>query len=64
MTYVLLPLAKLVGLKKLKIQVRFAEQAWLLLYYAIFWSVGMVCIAREIPFLLKAGNAVETDQRS
>lgn len=42
MTYLLIPAAALAGLKKPKTQVRFAEQAWLLLYYAVFWSIGMV----------------------
>lgn len=35
------PLAKYLGLKK-KASLRFAEQAWMAVYYCIFWSVGVV----------------------
>ncbi|EHY59147.1 Sphingosine N-acyltransferase lag1 [Exophiala dermatitidis] len=41
MDYFLAPLASALGIKKKKPKVRFAEQAWLLLYYSISWSVGM-----------------------
>ncbi|KAJ9494760.1 Sphingosine N-acyltransferase lag1 [Exophiala xenobiotica] len=41
MDYVLTPLASLLGLKKKKPKVRFAEQAWLVLYSSTSWSVGM-----------------------
>jgi acyl-CoA-dependent ceramide synthase len=37
------PLAKSVGLKR-KASIRFAEQAWLLVYYATFWVFGMVSL--------------------
>ena len=42
MDYVLMPLARASGIQKKKARVRFAEQAWLLLYSSIFWSLGMV----------------------
>lgn len=48
MTYVLLPCAELAGLRKVKTKVRFAEQAWLLLYYSVFWSLGMVCCSSSL----------------
>lgn len=38
--YVLLPLAEFCGISKRKGKVRFAEQAYLLLYYIIYWSWG------------------------
>lgn len=41
------PFARYLGLKK-KASVRFAEQAWLILYYGFFWSFGMVSIAYPI----------------
>lgn len=36
------PLARHLGLLKRKTAVRFAEQAWLIVYYFTFWSYGMV----------------------
>ena len=42
MDYCLVPFAKWGGVKGKKDTMRFAEQAWLLLYYALFWSLGMV----------------------
>jgi very-long-chain ceramide synthase len=35
------PMAKRTGLKK-KAALRFAEQAWLVVYYGVFWTLGMV----------------------
>ena len=40
--YALMPLAKTAGVKKRRDQVRFCEQAWLLVYYVVFWTLGMV----------------------
>ncbi|KAL1310683.1 hypothetical protein AAFC00_000944 [Neodothiora populina] len=40
MDYVLIPLAKYAGVSKKKATIRFAEQAWLLIYYAVFWTLG------------------------
>lgn len=42
MEYVLAPLAKHWGISKRKDVVRFSEQAWMLLYYIVFWSLGVV----------------------
>ena len=42
MDYVLTPAAAWAGIEKKKARVRFAEQAWILLYYGAFWSCGMV----------------------
>ncbi|OCL10728.1 longevity assurance proteins LAG1/LAC1 [Glonium stellatum] len=41
MDYILYPLAGLGGIKAKKEKVRFAEQAWLLVYYTVFWTLGM-----------------------
>jgi acyl-CoA-dependent ceramide synthase len=45
MQYALLPLAHKAGIRKPKTKVRFTEQAWLLLYVSVIWSLGMVCKA-------------------
>ena len=42
MDYVLVPLARKMRMEKKKDEVRFAEQAWVLLYAGVFWSFGMV----------------------
>jgi acyl-CoA-dependent ceramide synthase len=41
MEYILMPLAKAKIVTK-RDQARFSEQAWLLVYYSIFWTIGMV----------------------
>lgn len=43
MDYILMPLAKKGGVKTARDQTRFAEQAWLLVFYSVFWPLGMVC---------------------
>lgn len=42
MEYVLAPFARMQGVTKKKDQVRFTEQAWLLVYYSVFWTMGVV----------------------
>jgi acyl-CoA-dependent ceramide synthase len=42
MDYILMPIAKKGGVKKERDQTRFAEQAWLLVYYSVFWTLGVV----------------------
>lgn len=42
MDYILTPIAKKMGVKTLRDEVRFAEQSWLILYYLVFWPIGMV----------------------
>jgi acyl-CoA-dependent ceramide synthase len=51
MDYVLTPFAQWAGIEKKKDLTRFAEQAWLLIYYSVFWSIGMVSggIAYNVP---------------
>lgn len=41
MSYVLTPLAATLGIVKRKAKTRFAEQAWILIYPGVFWSIGM-----------------------
>ncbi|KAL9028853.1 MAG: hypothetical protein Q9196_002840 [Gyalolechia fulgens] len=45
--YILTPLAQLVGLEKKKEKTRFAEQAWVLIYDSVFWSLGMYIMYRS-----------------
>lgn len=42
MDYLLLPFAKCAGINKRKATIRFAEQAWMLIYYTLSWSLGAV----------------------
>jgi acyl-CoA-dependent ceramide synthase len=42
MEYVLRPCARAGGIMSKKGTTRFAEQAWMFLYYAASWSLGMV----------------------
>lgn len=42
MEYVLAPFAKYMGLPKKKEVTRFSEQAWLVVYCVVFWSMGFV----------------------
>lgn len=41
MAYVLTPFAKSQGIHKKKDLTRFSEQAWLLVYYCVFWPLGV-----------------------
>ncbi|CAG8556677.1 3242_t:CDS:2 [Diversispora eburnea] len=40
MDYILIPLAKMGGIRNDK-RTRFAEQGWSFLYYSVFWTIGM-----------------------
>jgi len=40
--YLLAPFAKYRGISKRKDITRFSEQAWLLIYYSFFWTLGAV----------------------
>lgn len=51
MDYILAPIGTWAGLRKKKATVRFAEQAWIMLYYGAFWVTGMVSPrTHERPF--------------
>jgi len=47
MEYILAPLAKHWGISKRKDVVRFSEQAWMLTYYLVFWSLGVYIYANS-----------------
>jgi acyl-CoA-dependent ceramide synthase len=42
MKYLLVPFAKMSGVRKNKDLTRFSEQSWMLCYYGISWTIGMV----------------------
>ncbi len=44
MEMVLAPLGKLQGITKRKELTRFTEQAWIIVYYIFFWSLGVVSL--------------------
>lgn len=53
MEYVLAPIAKSQGVSKRKDLTRFSEQGWLLVYYSVFWTMGMVStffVVNKLPF--------------
>ncbi|KIM98393.1 hypothetical protein OIDMADRAFT_167214 [Oidiodendron maius Zn] len=51
MEYILAPLARLWGLSKKREVTRFSEQAWMLIYYHMFWPLGMY-IYYNSPYFL------------
>jgi len=46
MDYVLAPFARSQGISKKKAVTRFSEQAWLMIYYGVFWPLGVVCLLK------------------
>jgi hypothetical protein len=42
MDYMLKPIARFGGIRSKKTETRFAEQGWLVVYYSLFWTLGMV----------------------
>lgn len=42
MDYILMPIAKIASIEKKMERLRFAEQAWVLIYETVFFSLGMV----------------------
>ncbi|KAK4216781.1 longevity assurance proteins LAG1/LAC1 [Rhypophila decipiens] len=51
MEYVLAPFAKSQGVSKRKDITRFSEQAWLLMYYTVFWSMGVYIYVNSPHYL-------------
>lgn len=49
MEYLLAPFAKANGIEKRKDITRFSEQAWLLVYYSVFWTLGVVSLHTRCP---------------
>lgn len=54
MEHILAPLAKMWGISKRKEVTRFSEQAWLLIYYSVFWPLGWVS---PLPCSVTPGGA-------
>lgn len=59
MDYVFQPYARMRGIAGAKELLRFAEQAWIMVYYSFFWSFGMVG-----PTQLLLRNAWLTESRA
>ncbi len=53
--WVLRPAAKYLGVAR-KSHLRFAEQAWLVLYCGTFWTLGMVCRLQSPSLATFQGN--------
>ncbi|KAI2615002.1 longevity assurance proteins LAG1/LAC1 [Hypoxylon sp. NC1633] len=51
MEHVLAPLGRQWGISKRKEITRFSEQAWMLIYYSVFWTFGM-CLYVDSPYFL------------
>lgn len=47
--YLLLPLAGKLGIKQRKGRVRFAEQMYMMIYYALYWGWGVALFVRDTP---------------
>ena len=55
--HVLIPVASLLGIRRQKGRVRFAEQGYLLLYYVIYWTWGLYLFAADTPSSLPASKS-------
>ncbi|KAK4161404.1 putative sphingosine N-acyltransferase [Cladorrhinum sp. PSN259] len=51
MDYILAPFARSWGISKRKDVTRFTEQAWLLIYYLVFWPLGMYLYRNSPSYL-------------
>ena len=58
MEYLLAPFAKAKGIAKRKDITRFSEQAWLFIYYSVFWTLGMVWLC-DPPWTRGQANTQE-----
>lgn len=54
MEYVLAPIGKAKGITKRKDLTRFSEQAWLLVYYCVFWTLGAVSLDSILNYAVYA----------
>ncbi|KYG42294.1 hypothetical protein M433DRAFT_158048, partial [Acidomyces richmondensis BFW] len=52
--YLLLPLAGKLGIKQRKGRVRFAEQAYMMIYYALYWGWGLALFINDTPSSVKS----------
>ncbi|KAL2754051.1 hypothetical protein ACRALDRAFT_2108764 [Sodiomyces alcalophilus JCM 7366] len=60
MEYILAPFGKSMGVRKTKQLTRFSEQSWLLVYYSVFWSMG-VYIFYKSPYYFMNLRELWTD---
>ncbi|KAK4244211.1 TLC domain-containing protein [Corynascus novoguineensis] len=51
MEYILAPFAKAQGISKRKDITRFSEQAWMSIYYAVFWPLGLYIYCQSPAYL-------------
>jgi acyl-CoA-dependent ceramide synthase len=58
MDYILMPLAKKGGVKTFRDQTRFAEQAWLLVFYSVFWPLGMVSLFPSMSWDISNSSSI------
>ncbi|KAL6866781.1 longevity assurance proteins LAG1/LAC1 [Trichoderma novae-zelandiae] len=63
MEYILAPLGRLNGISKRKDVTRFSEQAWLLVYYAVFWPTGVYLYCNSPAYLNMRGLWTEWPSR-
>ncbi|KAI1410309.1 longevity assurance proteins LAG1/LAC1 [Hypoxylon sp. FL1857] len=63
MQYVLAPLARHWGVSSKKDVTRFSEQGWMLMYNAVFWSLGMYIYSKSPYFLSMEGLWTDWPQR-
>ncbi|EMC94087.1 hypothetical protein BAUCODRAFT_74877 [Baudoinia panamericana UAMH 10762] len=55
--YILSPLAsRILGISRPKFRVRFAEQSYMLLYYALYWTWGLMLFIRNTPSSTRSIN--------
>lgn len=47
--YVLTPAASILGIRRQKPKIRFAEQGFLLIYYCVYWTWGVYLLIRDTP---------------
>ncbi|PNP80116.1 Fum18p [Fusarium nygamai] len=50
MKYLLAPFARVMGVSKERKVVRFSEQGWILMYYSVFWPLGMLIWTKSPHF--------------
>nr|ACB12563.1 Fum18 [Fusarium oxysporum] len=50
MKYLLAPFARAMGVSKERKVIRFSEQGWILMYYSVFWPLGMLIWTKSSHF--------------
>jgi acyl-CoA-dependent ceramide synthase len=56
MKYVFAPFARHCGLSNKKRITRFSEQAWMIMYNAVFWTLGMVIMPDSLTLTTEANQ--------